>query len=55
MTTATPKGGIFTLPPAGMNVVMYTQVDDPTPWAENSRFQNGWRDLSGNIERQWQR
>jgi len=49
------KGGIFTRPPAGMNVVMYTQVDDPKPWAENSRFKKGHRDLSGNIERQWER
>ena len=47
------KGGIFTRPPAGMNVVMFTQVDDPKPWYENSRFKNGHRDLSGNIERQW--
>ena len=39
------KGGIFTRPPAGMNVVMFTQVDDPEPWAENSRFKNGQRDL----------
>ena len=39
------KGGIFTRPPAGMNVVMFTQVDDPTPWAENSRFKNGQRDF----------
>ena len=47
------KGGIFTRPPAGMNVVMFTQVDDLMPWYENSRFKNGHRDLSGNIERQW--
>lgn len=47
------KGGIFTRPPAGMNCVMFTQVDDPAPWAENSRFSNGHRDLSGNIQRQW--
>lgn len=47
------KGGIFTRPPAGMNVVMFTQVDDPKPWYQNSRFKNGHRDLSGNIERQW--
>ena len=33
------KGGIFTRPPAGMNVVMYAQADDPEPWAENSRLQ----------------
>src|SRR3546814_5053185 len=31
------KGGIFTRPPAGMNVVMITQVDDQEPWAKNSR------------------
>ena len=49
------KGGIFTRPPAGMNVVMYTQVDDPEPWAANSRFKNGERELRGNIERQWAR
>jgi 4-hydroxyphenylacetate 3-monooxygenase len=49
------KGGIFTRPPAGMNVVMYTQIDDPGPWAENSRFRGKPRDLSGNIERQWAR
>jgi 4-hydroxyphenylacetate 3-monooxygenase len=48
------KGGIFTRPPAGMNVVMFTQVDDPKPWYENSRFKNRHRDLSGNIERQWE-
>jgi 4-hydroxyphenylacetate 3-monooxygenase len=48
------KGGIFTRPPAGMNVVMYTQIDDPEPWYENSRFKNGHRDLRGNIERQWE-
>src|SRR3546814_1473321 len=42
------KGGIFTRPPAGMNVVMITQVDDQEPWAKNSRFKNGERDLSGN-------
>jgi 4-hydroxyphenylacetate 3-monooxygenase len=47
------KGGIFTRPPAGMNVVMFTQVDDPKPWYENSRFKNGQRDLSQNIQRQW--
>jgi aromatic ring hydroxylase len=47
------KGGIFTRPPAGMSVVMYTQVDDQAPWADNSRFTNGHRDLSGNIQRQW--
>ena len=47
------KGGIFTRPPAGMSVVMFTQVDDQEPWAENSRFKNGHRDLSGNIQRQW--
>lgn len=47
------KGGIFTRPPAGMNCVMFTQVDDPEPWAANSRFKNGHRDLSGNIKRQW--
>lgn len=47
------KGGIFTRPPAGMNVVMITQVDDQEPWAQNSRFKNGQRDLSGNIQRQW--
>ncbi len=40
------KGGIFTRPPAGMNVVMYTQVDDPEPWAENSRFQGAERDCA---------
>ncbi|GAC1534369.1 MAG: 4-hydroxyphenylacetate 3-monooxygenase, oxygenase component [Marmoricola sp.] len=49
------KGGIFTRPPAGMNVVMYTQVDDQAPWAENSRFKSGQRDLNGNIQRQWDR
>ena len=49
------KGGIFTRPPAGMNVVMYAQVDDPEPWAENSRFKRPPRDLRGNIERQWER
>ena len=48
------KGGIFTRPPMGMNVVMFTQVDDPTPWDENSRFKNGHRDLCGNIQRQWE-
>lgn len=48
------KGGIFTRPPAGMNVVMFTQVDDQRPWAEGSRFKNGHRDLSGNIQRQWE-
>src|SRR3546814_535883 len=48
------KGGIFTRPPAGMNVVMITQVDDQEPWAKNSRFKNGERDLSGNIQRQWE-
>ena len=48
------KGGIFTRPPMGMNVVMFTQVDDQAPWAENSRFKNGHRDLSGNIQRQWE-
>jgi len=48
------KGGIFTRPPAGMNVVMFTQVDDPQPWSDNSRFKNGHRDLSSNIPRQWQ-
>ncbi|ACL42524.1 MULTISPECIES: 4-hydroxyphenylacetate 3-hydroxylase family protein [Micrococcaceae] len=47
------QGGIFTRPPAGMNVVMFTQVDDQEPWAENSRFKNGHRDLSGNIQRHW--
>src|SRR3546814_6628150 len=46
------KGGIFTRPPAGMNVVMITQVDDQEPWAKNSRFKSGERDLSGNIQRQ---
>src|SRR3546814_18326264 len=45
------KGGIFTRPPAGMNVVMITQVDDQEPWVKNSRFKNGERDLSGNIQR----
>ena len=45
------KGGIFTRPPAGMNVVMYAQADDPAPWAENSVFKGPHRDLSGNIER----
>ena len=49
------KGGIFTRPPAGMNVVMYAQVDDPEPWAANSIFKGPHRDLSGNIERQWAR
>jgi 4-nitrophenol 2-monooxygenase / 4-nitrocatechol 4-monooxygenase, oxygenase component len=49
------KGGIFTRPPAGMNVVMYAQADDPAPWAENSIFKGPHRDLSGNIERQWAR
>src|SRR3546814_7742633 len=48
------KGGIFTRPPAGRNVVMITQVDDQEPWAKNSRFKNGERDLSGNIQRQWE-
>jgi aromatic ring hydroxylase len=48
------KGGIFTRPPAGMNVVMFTQVDDPKPWYQNSHFKNGHRDLSGNIVRQWE-
>src|SRR5262249_55639917 len=48
------RGGIFTRPPAGMNAVMFTQVDDQKPWAENSRFKNGKRDLSKNIERQWE-
>ena len=47
------KGGIFTRPPAGMNVVMFTQVDDQKPWAEGSRFKGARRDLSGNIQRQW--
>src|SRR3546814_12341291 len=37
-----------------MNVVMITQVDDQEPWAKNSRFKNGERDLSGNIQRQWE-
>lgn len=48
------KGGIFTRPPAGMNVVMFTQVDDQQPWADNSRFTGPRRDLSGNIQRQWE-
>jgi len=48
------KGGIFTRPPAGMNVVMFTQVDDQEPWAGNSIFKNGQRDLTGNIQRQWE-
>jgi aromatic ring hydroxylase len=48
------KGGIFTRPPVGMNAVMFTQVDDQKPWAENSRFKNGTRDLSKNIQRQWE-
>ena len=48
------KGGIFTRPPAGMNVVMFTQVDDQKPWADGSRFKNGHHDLSGNIQRQWE-
>src|SRR3546814_3150578 len=39
------KGGIFTRPPAGMNVVLITQVDAKEPWAKNSRFKNGERDL----------
>jgi len=47
------KGGIFTRPPMGMNCVMFTQVDDQQPWADNSVFKNGHRDLSGNIQRQW--
>ncbi len=29
-----------------MNVVMFTQVDDQKPWAENSRFKSKKRDLS---------
>src|SRR3546814_10866135 len=37
-----------------MNVVMITQVDDQEPWAKNPRFKNGERDLSGNIQRQWE-
>jgi aromatic ring hydroxylase len=49
------KGGIFTRPPAGMNVVMYAQADDPEPWAQNSIFKGPHRDLRGNIERQWER
>src|SRR3546814_11446823 len=53
-TTLFRSGGIFTRPPAGMNVVMITQVDDQEPWAKNSRFKNGERDLSGNIQRQWE-
>lgn len=48
------KGGIFTRPPAGMNVVMFTQVDDQKPWSDNSRFSGKKRDLSGNIQRQWE-
>ncbi|ANS32598.1 FADH(2)-dependent monooxygenase TftD (plasmid) [Rhodococcus opacus] len=50
------KGGIFTRPPAGMNVVMYAQIDDPEPWEENAIVADGRKiPFADNIRAQWAR
>ncbi|TDL75848.1 4-hydroxyphenylacetate 3-hydroxylase [Rhodococcus qingshengii] len=48
------KGGMFTRPPAGMNVVYYAIIDDPEPWEQNSRFHDG-RPLATYIRQNWDR
>ena len=50
------QGGIFTRPPAGMNVVMYAQVDDPEPWEDNAIVADGRKiPFAHNIRAQWAR
>ncbi|MDV7089114.1 4-hydroxyphenylacetate 3-hydroxylase N-terminal domain-containing protein [Rhodococcus opacus] len=50
------KGGIFTRPPAGMNVVMYAQIDDPEPWEDNAIVADGRKiPFADNIRAQWAR
>jgi aromatic ring hydroxylase len=46
------KGANYTRPPASMLPVMYTQVDDPEPWEENSTMHDG-RPLAKYIRQQW--
>ncbi len=48
------KGANYTRPPASMLPVMYTQVDDPEPWEENSTMHDG-RPLAKYIRQQWDR
>ncbi len=48
------KGGMFTRPPCSMNEVMFTQIDDPEPWEENSTMHDG-RPLARYICEQWDR
>ena len=50
------QGGIFTRPPAGMNVVMYAQIDDPEPWEDNAIVADGRKiPFADNIRAQWAR